>query len=1026
MPVNVGTLLVDVRFNTGDLGRRLEGELGRAGEGAGKAIDQSLSGRLSRLGTSLGNTGRQLSLGLTLPLVAFGRQAAQSFLGFDKAMTQVTALVGVSRAQTDLWRGDVKAVGSQYGVTATDAAQALYFITSSGVDAADAMSVLDTSAKASAVGLGTVQQTADVVTSAMNAYGKKNLSAAKAADILTVAVREGKGEASQMGGALSAVIPIASAVGVSFGEITGAMAAMTLSGQSPDEAATALRGILNTLQDMPPIAQRALKSYTGLDYATIRTNLSTKGLIPTLKQITDAFGNNQQAVAEVFGNVRALNGVYNLFGEKTEQTLSIVRQTTNAQGDLGRAFEDTAESASFKYQQARADIDAAMVDIGAIVVPIFAKAAQATGFFLTAISSLGPVAGGAVGSMAALAASAGPLLYVSGSVARLAGQVGLLDRALVKVALNAVITGSRGEAAMGSIALRARTAAAAVAGPLTAAFAAALVTLALVNHELNKYDEDWTRIQEASSQKTAGTTKFDDLQTRLRAANKIIGETQGELKTLDDQMNSLGHAPQKFFAGGALDLGNVARRKDLLNAGESAQKTADETGRLSQLTLALAGRYKITNDAALAFVQAQDQANHKVNTATEIIGLYDEAIRNHDPLVTAAVQKTAIQTVTFDGLIASVKETSDAFFGVTNAQKRYDDSLKAITDAKEKVTDAERDHANAVRSTESAQRRVAEAERQLTKSGQKLAESRQAAADAQKALNDALAGPSVDEKIDVESAKIALDEARANAREAGQSPLERRRSRLDVLRAQEELKRAQGAHDLKVADARKDVAAATESVNDAEAAQQEARQAVVDAEQARRDAQEKEQEALGKIGEAQDDVADAERNAVQPALDLATAQSALNTMFTTGTVEGYKFKDYLTKLKELYPDVAKELQGYLDKYAEFERAHPQVTPYGTGGIDYSGLDASSQQAPIDQPVGGDSAYSVTAPSLTPAPVTGQGLNLAPVGEGVIPVKGGDGFNVGDINVYETAGPRQTAYEVRRELRKESFLSGRRP
>lgn len=44
----------------------------------------------------------------------------------------------------------------------------------------------------------------------------------------------------------------------------------------------------------------------------------------------------------------------------------------------------------------------------------------------------------------------------------------------------------------------------------------------------------------------------------------------------------------------------------------------------------------------------------------------------------------------------------------------------------------------------------------------------------------------------------------------------------------------------------------------------------------------------------------------------------------------------------------------------------------------------------------------------------------------IPVKGGDGFNVGDINVYETAGPRQTAYEVRRELRKESFLSGRRP
>ena len=64
-------------------------------------------------------------------------------------------------------------------------ADAMFFITSAGIDAADAAGVLEASAKAAAVGLGDTATIADLATSAMNAYGKENLSASNARSVRT-------------------------------------------------------------------------------------------------------------------------------------------------------------------------------------------------------------------------------------------------------------------------------------------------------------------------------------------------------------------------------------------------------------------------------------------------------------------------------------------------------------------------------------------------------------------------------------------------------------------------------------------------------------------------------------------------------------------------------------------------------------------------------------------------------------------------------------------------------------------------
>lgn len=1026
MAVNVGTLLIDIRYNTGDLSRRLEGDLSRAGDSAGAALNQGLGARLTKIGASAANAGRQISLGLGLPLLAIGRSAAQSFLGFDKAMTQINALVGISRDQTNAWRGDVRNLAAQYGQSSTDVAEALYFITSSGVDASKALEVLEISTKGAAIGLGSAKTVADAVTSAVNAYGAENLSAAKAADILTVAVREGKGEADKLAGALASVIPIASSLGVSYGEVAGSMSAMTLSGTSADEAATQLRAILNTLADMPPIAQRALKAQTGLDYATVRQNLSAKGLIPTLKEITDAFKGNEEGAAEVFGNVRALTGVTNLFGAKTQQTISIVNQATAAHGDFNRAMEDTAQSAAYQFEQAKAQIDAAMVDIGASVVPVMASVSSAIATLVSGINTLpGPLKNAVVG-LGGLAAAAGPILYIGGSATRLAGILaGPLThgwRAAGEAMFNLTNSANNVKAGFGEVGLRAHAAASALAGPLVAAAGTAIVTFSLLNAKLEENQAAFKALEQRGKTKNNQAESWDEIQERIARANAETEKFRGEIEAIDAKGG-------KFGLGNIGNLGLAYDRRAAQEAGETAMAVAKDASNLAALAQVVADKFGLSRDAAVKWVAAQRQLNPEVKTGEDVVKAYQHALDTGDESIKTAVADTEKAKKTFSGLIAAVKATSDTFFGLVGAEDSYKSAQKAIADAKDDVVDAERAHVDAMRQSQAAVRRVEDAERRLIQSGRRLAEARQAAADAQKALNDALAGPSLDEQLNVESAQISLEEARGSLREPSTDPLDRRRKQLEVRRAEEALRQARSAHDERLTDARKDLTAATEGVSDAEAAQRDASQAVLDAQDSKREADRKVGESLDAIKAAQDKVVEAERAAIKPAMELVGAQDQLNIMLQTGTIEANNFRNYLIKLKEMYPELGAE----LDKYIARVDALPQ-RGLKTGEVFDPEAYGHEERRAFGGPLSVGQLSTVNERDVPELWTQGGKQYLLPLHAGRVvplspadmPVKGGDGVSVGDINVYEVSGkPRQTAYEVRREVHKMSYLAGQR-
>ena len=326
-------------------------------------------GALGKFGTVAGRIG--LAVGAAFAGVVAG--GVKMAADFETEFAKIEGLVGVTGRELDELREAARRLGPQFGKSGQEAAEALFFITSAGLTGSDAVNVLEASLKGAAIGLGETRVIADLATSAVNAYGEANLDGATAVDVLAEAVRLGKLEPAQLAGSMGQVLPIASAMGVSFEEVGAVMAAMSRTGTDAAAASTQLRGIMTALLNPTSSAERALRGM-GTSSETLRNSIRERGLLRTLEDLTKNFEGNDAAAASVFGNVRALSGVLDLFGENSATTIDILEQMTDGVGILDEAFAITEETVGFKTARAFETLKSIMMDVGDAVLPLVADA----------------------------------------------------------------------------------------------------------------------------------------------------------------------------------------------------------------------------------------------------------------------------------------------------------------------------------------------------------------------------------------------------------------------------------------------------------------------------------------------------------------------------------------------------------------------------------------------------------------------------------------------------------------------------
>lgn len=839
-------------------------------------ITEQLQGALGKIDASkLDKVGSDLTRNVTLPLAALGGFATKAANDYDAAFTQMMTLGGATAAEIDGLKESVEALAVETGRGPQELAQGLLNIRSAGFEGAQALDVLEASAKGAAIGLGTTDEIANAVTSVILAYGEANITAAQAVDVLVAAAQASKIEAAQLAPQLGRLLPIAAELGISFDQVAGATAAFGgLSGDA-SLAATQLGGAMQKILKPSEIGAKALES-VGLSLEMVQDKVRKDGLLATLEMLRERLGDT--GFNQFFDDIQGLQGALIAVGANQEQVAAILDDVANAAGRADTAFETWAKSMGAQNAKAFAELQVALIQLGEQVAPLAADLLQFAAAVASEFALLPEPIQKGILAITGMTAVMGPFLKAGAAGVQVAqGMVTAWDSkrlesfrlGLMGVTEAGAGAGNKLGALMGTLA-RSPVAwglgAAGVVG-LTYAF----MQMRDESRAAEKAAKDLAaaaagvgRSVEAEFRDRLGTAfapAYADVDNPFEGVIKNIGFFQSELSDLMGQIDGL----DKAGLADAL-LGTEAQWEAALAKLREAAAASSNPGAANAMVDDL-------EQLRGAATQAQVTEKAVADTRLEVAGATDEMTASTEAATTATnevtsaleAQRSAAEAVTSAQASAASarKAVVDAERGVAQARKGVEQATRGVTDAERGLADAQRaasdasaELADALREQQWGSKALEDANRGVVDAEKALAAAQRESKDAQDALNDARATAAErlrdleqavgDSALDEEGARIALaraQERKANLGADGEdvSALDRREAALAVAEAEARLREVlerNAEMEAELAEAREkgvegsdEVAAAQERITESAEAEKEAQENLTEAQE---------------------------------------------------------------------------------------------------------------------------------------------------------------------------------------------------
>lgn len=394
------------------------------------------SKRLVAFGTKMKAIGRSISMSFTLPFAMVGVAGAKMAIDFEKNMTKINTLVGISAKEVNEFSKDVMKLGGETAQAPAELAEGLFFLTSAGLRGANALSTLEAVSKAVAIGLGEQTDLAKVAAAAQNAYGEENITAAQALDVFGTAVQQGMFEASDLAEVLGTQLGLSSSLGVSFQETSAFIATYTKVTGDAKAASTSFGGVMMALAKTTPQMERALKK-VGMTGDSVRESLGQKGLRATLIDIKTAFEDNDVPLTDFFSKSQALKGVLGVLGNQTETYGEVLESMGGSAGFVADGFDTLSKTTGFKMSKAFNDLKMSAMELGAVLMPVFTAIVNGVTKIGKAFTGLDSGTKKLVVGAAALLAFSGPLMTLAGGIVSAIGLI-LSPVGLVVVAIGAI------------------------------------------------------------------------------------------------------------------------------------------------------------------------------------------------------------------------------------------------------------------------------------------------------------------------------------------------------------------------------------------------------------------------------------------------------------------------------------------------------------------------------------------------------------------------------------------------------------
>lgn len=831
-------------------------------------------------GQRMSQVGGKLTRGLTLPLVAAGGAAVKLGTDFDTAFARMVGLAGVTADEVEGLKDKVLDLAGETAVAPQELAEALYFASSAGLDAAGAMDAVTSAAKASAAGMGSSQDIVGLVASAVANYGDANIDAARATDILTAAVREGRADPAELAGALGRILPFAAKLRVSFDEVAGTVAFLSNSFGDTNRAVTAAQGLFIKLQSPTEQGRKALEDM-GTSAQELQAAIDQDGLLGAMNLLREkGFADSNEAMTKLFDDIEGRSAALAIMGDESGKLAGILEETADSAGDLRDAFEAAQRAEGFEMKQALVDLQVAAIQAGDVIAPFVAKVASGASSVTESFSQMSSSGQTVVVALAAVLAGAGPVLSIGGKLADVWGPNGTLGKGL------SALPGKLAGASTGMKVL------AGAGGALVAAGIAV---------ELYRIAAAADRVEVEVAKAARSTT--DELVSGFRNAGSSL---DGFTKLAD---GSIGTA-QRLRNALAAEGEDVAALDEILRSAARAQKqsTADTAAAVSVVE----GLTGATGGAAGQVAGLTDEmfgAADGAATATDrIAGLAMAMVSAFGAQI--AYERAVIGT---DEALANLSGSGGRAGGsvrdftrdIRSAAAAVEDANEAVADANEALIDAQRALADA-RKPASA-RDVESAEIDIVQARIRAERATQAVDDAEKSLKDMRDGDGTSAQI--RRAELDLEDARLSARESVFSVEDAESALIDVRK--------------KGTDQDREVLDAQSRVEDAYEGVVEAQERVVEAQERATEAAQRSTTASGDATRSQFDM----RSAVLDAKDSIIREAEAFVILSGETMETAAGQGiFLTALQRVADKIApgSPLRQDLDTFIADLKAVPGV------------------------------------------------------------------------------------------------------
>lgn len=330
----------------------------------GDAADRT-GGRLNGFGVAAGAA----LAGAAVGAGALAVTSLQSFATFEEGMREVyTLLPGISSEAMDSMTGQVKDFANEFGVLPDEVVPALYNSLSAGVPQDNVFAFLETAQQAAKGGATDLETTVDGLSSVVNAYGADVISAQQASDQMFTAVRLGKTNFEELSGSMFQVAPIAASMGVGFGDVSAALAALTAQGTPTSVAASQMKGALAELGKEGTKASDAFAAAAGQSFPEFIA--SGGNLQEALQVLEQSAAGSGGSILDMFGSIEAGQAALALTGKGTDSFTAALDEMAGSAGATEQAFGTMDESVAAQLEKMRARFETLKLDIGGALAPL--------------------------------------------------------------------------------------------------------------------------------------------------------------------------------------------------------------------------------------------------------------------------------------------------------------------------------------------------------------------------------------------------------------------------------------------------------------------------------------------------------------------------------------------------------------------------------------------------------------------------------------------------------------------------------